>query len=43
MVYRKQLGLIPNEFGILICHGRFLNADVVCNAKYPIATKRALH
>jgi len=32
---QKQLGLIPNEFGILICHGRFLNANMACDAKYP--------
>jgi len=31
---QKQLGLIANEFGILICHGRFLNADMASDAKY---------
>ena len=32
---QKQLGLIPNELGILTCHGRFLNVDMSEDAKYP--------
>ena len=32
---QKQLGLAPNEFGILTCHGRFLNAEMSEDAKYP--------
>ena len=31
---QKQLGLAPNEFGILTCHGRFLNAEMSEDAKY---------
>ena len=31
----KQLGLTPNEYGILTCHGRFLNAEMSEDAKYP--------
>ena len=31
----KQLGLTPNEYGILTCHGRFLNAEISEDAKYP--------
>ena len=32
---QKQLGLMPNDFGILVCHGRFLIAEMSEDAKYP--------
>ena len=32
---RKQLSLTPNDFGILICHGRFLNAEMSEDVKHP--------
>ena len=32
---QKQFGLAPNEFGILTCHDRFLNAEMSEDAKYP--------
>jgi len=32
---QKELDLTPNEFGILMCHGRFLTAEMSEDAKYP--------
>ena len=32
---QKQLGLEPDSYGILRCHGRFLNAKLSKDAKYP--------
>jgi len=31
----QQLSLKVDEFGLLRCHGRFLNADITEDAKYP--------
>jgi len=32
---QKQLGLEPDKYGILRCHGRFVNAELSEDAKYP--------
>ena len=32
---RKQLGLEPDSYGISRCNGRFLNAELAEDAKYP--------
>ena len=33
---QKQLGVKVDEFGIMRCHGQFLNAEISEDAKYPM-------
>ena len=40
---QKQLGLRADEFDVLRCHGRFLNADMSEDAKYPKLLPRQEH
>ena len=40
---QKQLSLEPNSYGILRCHGRFLNTELSEDAKYPKLIPRHEH
>jgi len=40
---QKQLGLKLDEFGIMRCYGRFLNAEMSEGAKYPMLLPRREH